>query len=140
MNNPITQAPVEVIQADDFQQGYLAALIEVCQVITGIERDAIVLPELDEWIEEHRQEIAECPATPKGYRKAGGLRWGLARLEEYRAALARDERLWSSPCAHTSGGYPRRRGLMSAFEWSLLKALLCAIPFCVFFTLGRRRP
>jgi hypothetical protein len=47
------------------------------------------LAELDDWIEEHRREIAECPATPRGYRKADSLRWGLARLLEYRVTLQR---------------------------------------------------
>jgi hypothetical protein len=42
------------------------------------------LAALNEWIEEHRQEIAECPATAAGYRKAGSLQWGLERLLEYR--------------------------------------------------------
>jgi hypothetical protein len=42
------------------------------------------LAELNAWIDEHRQEIAECPANPRGYRRAASLQWGLARLLEYR--------------------------------------------------------
>lgn len=49
-----------------------------------------ILAELDEWIEEHRREIAECPATPRGYRKAASLRYGLEHLEAYRARLMKD--------------------------------------------------
>lgn len=46
---------------------------------------------LDEWIEEHRREIDECPATVAGYRRAVSLRWGLERLLEYRAHLERTQ-------------------------------------------------
>jgi hypothetical protein len=55
------------------------------------------LDDLDEWIEEHRREIAECPATARGYRQAAHLNWGLQRLLEYREKIA-----------HL--GKPKRRG------------------------------
>lgn len=45
------------------------------------------LAELDDWIEEHRCEISECPATTKGYRRAVALNWGLQQLLEYRQTL-----------------------------------------------------
>jgi hypothetical protein len=50
--------------------------------------DTTRILELDDWIEEHRREIAECPATVRGYRKANSLQWGLNRLLEYRATLS----------------------------------------------------
>jgi len=42
------------------------------------------LIELDDWIREHVEEIEQCPATARGYRKAASLNWGLQRLREFR--------------------------------------------------------
>lgn len=42
---------------------------------------------LDDWIEEHRREIDECPANRRGYQRASSLRWGMTRLLEYRDHL-----------------------------------------------------